>query len=174
MKPTEYNAQEFESLRNEIIKRIEIRQRLIYTTITLSGLIMGFGITTINLSFILPPLAFALSLMWAQNDLRALQISDYLQSFENDKTKLGWITYYKKIQGKSSFKVGWPVSILAPGSMFFLMSVMSIGIGISNFHCSVLSWSLIILDFLSLVGIILMIFIAKKQRISRRTEKQNK
>ncbi len=168
METKPYNEKEYESLRDEIIKRIEIRQQLIYTTITISGVILGFGINTSNLSFIFPPLAFALTLMWAQNDLRALQISDYLHSFENVESRLGWITYYKKVQGKSSFKIGWPVSILAPGSMFVLTTVMSVGIGLSHFNCSILSWSLLILDILSLIGIILMMFLAKKQRVSRR------
>ncbi|MFA6482292.1 MAG: hypothetical protein WCW62_06930 [Bacteroidales bacterium] len=171
METKQYNEQEYETLRDEIIQRIDIRQQLIYTTITLSGVIMGFGIDTSNLSFIYPPLALAIALMWAQNDLRALQISDYLQSFENDSTKLGWITYYKKVQGKSSFKIGWPVSILGPGSMFILTSIMSIGIGLSNFNCSLLSWSLLILDLLALIGIILILLLSKKQRVSRRVQK---
>ncbi|PKP07414.1 MAG: hypothetical protein CVU10_07700 [Bacteroidetes bacterium HGW-Bacteroidetes-5] len=169
MKTKLYNEKEYESLRNEVITRIEIRQQLIYTTITLSGVILGFGINTSNLSFIFPPLAFALTLMWAQNDLRALQISDYLHSLENEESKLGWISYYKKIQGKSSFKIGWPISTLAPGSMFVLTTIMSIGIGLSHFNCSLLSWSLLILDVLALVGIVLMIILAKKQRVFRRT-----
>jgi len=169
MEKNYYNEKEYESLREEIIKRIEIRHQIIFTNITLSGIIMGFGINMPDLSFIFPPLAFALTLMWAQNDLRALQISDYLQSFENNDTKLGWITFYKKIQGKSSFKLFWPISILAPGSMFFLTSVMSMGIGLFHFKCTFFSWTLLILDILSIIGIIVMMILAKKQRVSRRT-----
>lgn len=168
MEPIVFNELEYNTLRAEVIKRIEMRQQLISITLTMAGVVMGFGISKPSLGLIFPPLSLFLTLLWAQNDIRAIQIDDYLHDFENDSTKLGWISYYKKRQKSGSFRPGWPLSVIAPGGIFILTSIMCIGIGVFKFKFSWLVVALLCIDFVSVVAIIWLVLFTRKNRISRR------
>jgi hypothetical protein len=62
---TEYNA-----LRDEILKRIELRQQFVSMTLTIAGVFLGIGVTTDTIALVYPLLATFLAIGWAQNDLR--------------------------------------------------------------------------------------------------------
>lgn len=163
-----YNEQEYSSLREELLKRVEIRQNTVALIVTAAGVLLGFSITTPALSLLFPPLSLFLCVMWAQNDIRALQITDYLQSLENEQTKLGWTTFYKKVQGSGSFLSGVPFSVVAPGGIFILTSVMALAIGLSKWPTSRLYTWLLVADFLSILLMVWLLIFVMRARLSRR------
>ncbi len=164
-----YNESEYNSLRAEVITRVELRYKIISFALSIAGALMGFGLGTQTLALIFPPISLFLAIMWAQNDIRALQISDYLQTFENNETRLGWITYYKSVQKTGSFKPGWPLSVLAPGGMFIITSLLAIGIGLSKTEWSALDITLLCFDLASVAIMTWFMLFIRRSRINRRT-----
>jgi len=110
--------------------------------------------------------------MWAQNDVRALQITDYLQTLENKHTKLGWTTFYKQIQGQGSFLPGLPFSVLAPGGIFILTSLMAFAIGCSKWPSSGLFVGLLICDIVSILIMTWLLLTVRARRLERRRSKE--
>ncbi len=168
MESKSYNDSEYNSLRQEIIKRIEMRQHIVSLLVTSAGVLMGFSLSTPTLAFLYPPLSLFLCVMWAQNDIRALQITDYLQTLENSDSKLGWTTFYKRVQGSGSFLAGLPFSVLAPGGMFILTSLMAIGIGCSKWSSTVLNLGLLIVDIYSVFAMCWLVLFIRTSRLKRR------
>ena len=70
---------EYNSLRGEILKRIELRQQIISITLTLAGIFLSFGLSTDTVALIYPPLAAFLSIAWAQNDFRIRDLATYIR-----------------------------------------------------------------------------------------------
>lgn len=151
MDDNSFNELEYSALREELLKRVELRQTLVSLVVTSAGILLGFSITTAELAYLFPPLSLFLCLMWAQNDIRALQITDYLHSLENDRTLLGWTTFYKNKQGKGSILTGIPFSVMAPGGIFILTALMAIGIAISKWPSSNLYIWLFVSDIISIL-----------------------
>lgn len=173
MENINYNELEFNSLREELIKRIEMRQNVVALVVTSAGVLLGFSIKTPPLAFLFPPLSLFLCLMWAQNDVRALQITDYLQTLENEHTKLGWTTFYRRVQGQGSLISGLPFSVFAPGGIFILTSLLAFGIGCSEWPSSTLYVSLLMCDILSIILMGFLVLFVMKSRIKRRNNNQN-
>jgi hypothetical protein len=83
------------SLREEILKRIEIQHQLILGTLVAVGTILTVGTQGGSLSILLvyPFLAMFLTLAWSQNDHRNRQISEHLGRHEEvflKDTALAW------------------------------------------------------------------------------------
>lgn len=172
MEPKPYNEAEYNSLRDELIKRIEIRQNIVSLVFVSASTLLGFSIKSTELAFLYPPLSLLLCVMWAQNDMRALQITDYLQTLENEDTKLGWTTFYKQAQGQGSFFSGLPFSVIAPGGTFILTSLMAFGIGCSRWPSSGLYLTLLIADIISIMLMVWMLLYIRKNRLSRRSSEK--
>ncbi len=49
---------EYNSLRGEIIKRIELRQQMVTVTLTIAGVFLGVGITNKAVALVYPPIAY--------------------------------------------------------------------------------------------------------------------
>lgn len=146
-----------------------MRQNIISLVVTSAGVLLGFSITTTELALLFPPLSLFLCVMWAQNDIRALQITDYLQTLENENTRLGWTTYYKQVQGRGSFIPGLPFSVLAPGGIFILTSLMALGIACSKRPSSGLYMWFLICDIISVLLMTWLMLFVSSNRLKRRT-----
>jgi len=164
-----YNSSEYEALREELITRIEMRQNIVSLAVTAAGVLLGFGISTPALALLFPPLSLFMCIMWAQNDVRALQITDYLHTLENDRTKLGWTTFYKSVQRQGSFFPGLPFSVMAPGGIFVLTSLMAIGLGLSGEATSPSAKWLLACDVLSILLMTWLVLFVRRARLGRRT-----
>lgn len=160
--------EEYTSLRDEVIRRTEMRNNIITLAIGVAGALLGFSFTNPEIALIYPPLAFFICMMWAQNDIRALQISDYLQQLETKDSLLGWVTYYKKVQGRGSFIKGLPFSVIAPGGVFIITSLIALGIGWSVWLTKTLYTILMITDAVFIIAMFIIVLVTKNQRISRR------
>lgn len=100
---------EYQSLREEILKRIEIRQQVLTFTLVVAGAILSYGTAKPDDGVILllyPLLALFLAIAWMQSDVRAGEIGNYIK--EQIETKLDgirWETYIrqKKIDEKNQY-----------------------------------------------------------------------
>jgi hypothetical protein len=123
---TEYN-----SLREEILKRVEIRYQLIALTVTAFGALLAFGSQTKNAYPILfyPVLALCLAISWRSNTHNIWHLSDYI--IENIEAKAGnsmhWESYSK--YSRQETKTERYVNYGSRGT-FVLTEVLALCIGI--------------------------------------------
>jgi hypothetical protein len=119
---------EYNSLRAEILKRIELRQQIVSMMLTLAGIFLGVGLSQDMVALIYPPLAAFLCSAWAQNDFRVRELARYIrQNLEPSMPGMG----YERAVFERRFGVkGDPRrSHVVPHSGIFLFTqLMAIGI----------------------------------------------
>lgn len=156
---------EYNALRAELLKRIELRQNLISITLTLASALLGFGLTHTPVALVLPPLTVFLALLWVNNDVRFKQIGKYLQQIESQIPGLGWETYYRQDIKSQTILFGISLSILAPAGTFLVTEILAIGIGFLKFSNSQIEWTLLGFDIISILAtIILLIYVCGQDR----------
>ena len=146
---------EYQQLRAEILKRTELRHQMLQTTLTFAGILIGVGAQTGNplLSSIYPPLALCFAMLWAQNDIRARQLGNFIRTeIENDQGR--WENFFRRELAPAGNLFGrYPLSIFAPGGAFIISEVMAVAFCMFNLSGrSKTWWLLIILDFVAIVG----------------------
>ncbi len=157
-KETEYKA-----LRTELIKHIELRHSILTLTVTAAGTILGFSNSIPRLALLYPIIALIFCCLWAQNEMRELQLCDYISKIE-EELGFGWSQFYKSEQGQGTFIRGVPFSVIVPGSTFVITSLIAILIyfgeeGLTVPYC--------IYAFLELLLVVLMIIFTDFVRIER-------
>jgi hypothetical protein len=170
---------EYKALRDEILKRIEMRQNILSITLTLAAAFLSAGILQRNkpdfigpsVAFIYPPIATCLALGWAQIDHRIRDIGIYIRdNIEKTTPGFGWETHLhgyqieeinsdpveksnnimKKKQGDSN----WRSLVLSHGGVFVCTQIMAIVIGCTMFECTLLQWGLLVFDLIMFVFVI--------------------
>jgi uncharacterized membrane protein YqaE (UPF0057 family) len=113
---------EYNTLKSEILKRIEMRQQIVAVALTLAGVFLGVGLSKENISLIYPPLAAFLALGWGQNDFRIRDAARYIR--ENLEGKMPGLRYETNIQEKrfekSSGLESWRFVVLSHGGIFII------------------------------------------------------
>lgn len=166
--PEKYSELEYQSVRAEILKRIELRQQIIQINLTFAGVLIGVGAQTNNplISSIYPPLAFCFAMLWAQNDIRGRQLGQYIREvLEGGKGK--WEAFYKEKLSIETMLGKYPLSIFAPGGAFIiseLIAILFFTLGIQN--KDEFWWVLLVMDALSLLGTIILLQKALRNRRS--------
>lgn len=153
---------EYSFLRNEILKRIELRQQIISITLTLAGIFLSFGLATDAVALIYPPLATFLALGWAQNDFRIRDLAVYIR--ENLETKSSGLRYETYVQEKrtSNNNFGsWRFVVISHSGIFIFTQLMAMGIGLLKFMPIVLSPLKSILLIIDVISIIIVLVIAR-------------
>lgn len=142
---------EYNALRSEILKRIEMRQQLTSTNLSIAGLFLGFGLSNVGVAFIFPPIAFLLASAWAQNEIRVRQLGTYIhERLESEIEGLGWETY--RIQRRPETRLGSvPLVGLSPSGTFFITQLIAIGIGLAKFTSTHLEWGLLGIDIVAVL-----------------------
>jgi hypothetical protein len=146
--PQKFIELEYQQLRAEILKRIELRHQVIQTTLTFAGILIGVGAQTGNplLSSLYPPLALCFAMLWAQNDIRGRQLGQFIRE-EIEKEAGRWESFYRDKLAAETLLGRYPLSVFAP-SAFCIFNIS----GRSNKW-----WLLIVLDFVALGGTIFLL-----------------
>ena len=151
---------EYASLRQEILKRIDLRQQQISILLGFAGIFLGLGVTTNTISLIFPPLAAFLAFAWAQNDGRIRDAARYIREHhECEATGAGYEIYLQERRKRPGFTR--PV-VVSHGGTFLFTQLMAIGIGLSRFAPSPLEWALLAIDAVSVAMVILLLGRAEK------------
>lgn len=155
---------EYNTLRGEILKRIDLRQQMVSIALTVAGIFLGVGVNNGTVALIYPPLAVFLAVSWAQNDLRAKDVATYIR--ERLEPPLG-LSYEHWVQDRreATNSRGWRLTILAHGGIFIFTQLMALGVGLLGLLTThvfgPLQITLLVVDGLS---IILVFFILRGAR----------
>jgi hypothetical protein len=159
---------EYMALREEILKRMELRQGIISITLTFAAAFLVAGVEfSPSIVFIYIPLAALLTLVWAQNDVRIREIARYIRNhIENNLKCLSWERKMSKDRENASWT--WKKILLfdkayysltfSHGGIFLLTQLIALIIGLikifseSNRGSSdnLLIGILIVIDFYSI------------------------
>jgi hypothetical protein len=120
---------EYNSLRSEILKRIELRQQIISITLTLAGVFLSFGLANELVPLIYPPLAMFLAFGWSQNDFRIRRLSSHIRS-ELETRGIGLIyeTKTQKVRQDEKGMGAWRFVVISHSGIFLFTQVMAVGI----------------------------------------------
>jgi hypothetical protein len=84
---------QYTSLREEVLKRIELQHQIVLGALVAVGTILTVGATESSILLVYPFLALFLALAWSQNDHRNRQITQYLAACEErflSDASIGW------------------------------------------------------------------------------------
>jgi hypothetical protein len=156
---------EYNSLRNEILKRFDLRQQFISITLTLAGIFLSFGLTTDLIALIYPPIATFLALGWAQNDLRVRDLGNYIrENIETVYPGIGYETHVQLVRNKAKGVKSLRPLVISHSGIFLFTQLMAVGIELSkstSLAFSPLKWALLSID---LIAIIIVIWIAAQTK----------
>lgn len=136
---------EYNALRSEILKRIELRNSIQFGTLTFAGVLLGFGLTTPTLALIYVIISMFLAAAWVQSDVIISNIGHYiLEKLETPQTGLRWETQRQKERAASAKKrVFQPSAVFSTGGVFLVTQAVAILIALSNLEIfTLLEWVL--------------------------------
>jgi len=147
-------AVEYAALRDEIVKRIGLRQQILSIALTIAGVFLGIGVTTHAVALVYPALATFLALGWAQNDLRIRHAATYIRDHLEAKTPyLGWETHVHQRRADTRGRA-FRLVILSHSGVFVLTQVVAIVIGLLTFKHTPLEWALLVIDVLAVLAVV--------------------
>ncbi|MDD2836731.1 MAG: hypothetical protein PHY05_11375 [Methanothrix sp.] len=156
---------EYISFREEILKRIELRQGILSITLTLAAAIMSLGLiqrsqnyapNDASVALIYPPIAFCLALAWAQLSACIYDLNDKIRA-NIQFPKQASCTDFENNATLSGLKF----IIYSHGGAFFCTQVLAIAIGCSIFSwhsCNDLQWFLLGIDILSMEAVVVLLY----------------
>jgi hypothetical protein len=136
---------EYNALRSEILKRIELRNSILFGTLTFAGVLLGFGLTTPTLALIYVIISAFLAAAWVQSDVIISNIGHYIrEKLETPENGLRWETFRQKERTVSARKkIFQPSAVFSTGGVFLVTQAVAILIALSNFgHFALLEWVL--------------------------------
>lgn len=137
---------EYATLREEMIKRIDLRQQLMSMTLTLAAVFLGVGLGTNSIALIYPVIAALLALAWSQNDFRTRRAAEYIRDRLETRIKgLGWETYCQQQRRD------WRQVVFAHGGIFLTTQAMAVVVGLFSFTPTLPQFILLGIDALSMV-----------------------
>jgi len=145
---------EYSALKNEMLKRIEMRQQLISITLTLAGIFLSFGLTSDMVTLVYPPLAMFLAFGWSQNDFRIRRMARYIrENLESLKIGLNYETIMHEDRLNNSSMETWRFLVISHSGIFLFTQIMAVGIDLlrSGFQFTPLRIGLLIVDAISMI-----------------------
>ena len=159
---------EYSALRNEILKRIEIRNYLLTFSLIVAGTILAFGSkddVTVFVLLLYPILAFFIALAWMQADMQIGYIGFYIKKHIEPKLDgVKWETFYsrKRREVRKGF-FARPLETSAAG-VFITTEILAVLLSIKKLTFSTLTFENILLLF-DILCIIWTIRIIKRRSI---------
>jgi hypothetical protein len=166
---------EYKYLKDEMLKRIELRQQIAAVTLTLAGIFLGVGINTESVALVYPLLAMFLAFGWAQNDYRIRESAKYIrENIENLIPGLNYETYVQQQRIKGGGLGSWRFVVLSHGGVFLGTQLMAIGIELLKFTFNLLEWGLVVVDVIAVLVVVwLMVQSAGEWRKKSRVESEH-
>jgi hypothetical protein len=153
---------EYAALRNEIIKRIELRQQLMSIALTITGVLLGFGINNGLIALIYPPLALFLAISWMQNDTRIRDAANYIrEKIEKNVSGLNWETNVQEDR-EISKSTKRQRTIWSHGGLFIFTQLITILVGCFRITISPTAIVLLVLDFVSVIFVLVTLRSARR------------
>lgn len=146
---------EYNALRSEILKRIELRQQIVSITLTLASVFLSLALTVESVALIYPPLAMFLALGWTQNDSRIRGIASYIRErLESIPISLGYETYIEQYRAERKRLGAWRFVVASHSGIFLFTQVMAVGIELSKrTSFTLIQWVLLLIDVVSILAV---------------------
>lgn len=155
-------ATEYQSLRDEIVKRIELRQQFASITLAIAGVFLGIGVTTDTVALVYPFLVVFLAVGWAHNDWRIAEVAAYIRERIEKKTPyLHWETFAQQTRDATTRR-GWREVLLSYGGIFVLTQLAAIAIGLLRFQSTMTEWVLLLFDVIAVGWVVFVVVRANK------------
>lgn len=153
---------EYTTLKSESVQRIGLRQQLISITLTITGVMLGFGVNNGLIALIYPPLALFLVITWVQNDARIRDIAKYIrEEIELKFPGLYWETYVQK-ERELSKNTKRQRTILSHGGIFVFTQLIAILVGCFKIIISPMAITLLVIDILSVIFVLVTLRFARR------------
>lgn len=119
---------EYATLRDEIIKRMELRNSIVFGTLTFAGVLLSFGLNTPTLAFIYVIISMLLAAAWVHSDVVISELGRYIREhLENPEIGLNWETYrYESRLAEAKTKAFRPNIILSSGGVFLITQAVAL------------------------------------------------
>jgi hypothetical protein len=157
---------QYTALRNEILKRIELRHQFVVLSLSLAGIALSLGISTPIINLIYPPLATLICAGWTHNNLRIRQMAHYISNqIEDALPGLGWDTHRKSIDAETSV-FGWSLELLSAAGIFVVTELIAIVIGILEFGFGAVEWFLLVISVLSFAWLLFLVVGYRRRHVS--------
>ncbi len=161
---------EYSFLSEQIIKRFEMRQKIIQLTLTIAAAFLGAALTKNvppSVALVFPPIAALIEIEWFYLEKRQMQTIKYLRKLEKKipELELSWENF-KDLRMNSRFHVR-PLS-----GIFLFSQLMAVFIGVLIYDTGINNWSFnynltvpfILLLFIDLVSILITLKLVWKIR----------
>ncbi|MCP3685974.1 MAG: NUDIX hydrolase [bacterium] len=163
---------EYSSLREEILKRMDFRNRLETFTLIVAGSIFSFGLIEngpLMLFLIYPVLALFLAVAWMHSDVRIGEIGKYIKGhIENRLQGVGWEKHIDKIKSEQSGRILTNATELSALGIFLGTQLLALTIAFlpSSFSIQNLLNSIqkILIVFIEILILVITYFIVRKRR----------
>jgi hypothetical protein len=160
---------EYKALRDEILVRIDLRQKLLATTLILAAAFLGFLANNPeyqSAALIYPPLASFIAVAWTQDDYGIRDASIYIREYiEKEIPTLRWEHYKRELRITNSWH---SIILLSHLGVIIITQIMSLAIGLS---VPTAEWHdyAPILVFCDLISILIVIYLCIVWQISGKT-----
>jgi hypothetical protein len=153
---------EYAALKSESVQRIGLRQQLISITLTITGVMLGFGVNNGLIALIYPPLALFLVITWVQNDARIRDVAKYIrEKIEPNFPGLHWETYVQK-ERELSKNTKRQRTIFSHGGIFVFTQLIAILVGCFKITLSPMAIALLIIDIISVIFVLVTLRSARR------------
>ncbi len=163
MEGTLATQMEYNTLREEMIKRIDSRQQMVSITLTLAGAFLGIGWGGGPVVMLIYPLiALCLAVGWAQNEIRISQIGQYIRErLEGALPGLGWEAYRQHRQNSAGM---WFIRMFSVGGIFLVTQVMALSLSVfQKWQNGILEWALAGVDIFAVVITLALLEVVRRQ-----------
>jgi len=121
---------EYSALRDEVLKRMDLRQNILTSTVLIAGTILAFSVpdeTSPLVLLLYPILALFLATAWTQNDTRIWDIAQYIENeIESKLSGIKWETYIHRL---NQSRIVRPLEVTAVG-VFLATEVITVGLAL--------------------------------------------
>ncbi len=143
---------EYSSLREEVIKRLELEVQLVNLTLIVAGAFLSLGIQSSKFAailFVYPLIAMFLAAGWVYNDRRVRQISNYIRELETRVSGLGWGHFVEAARERAGF---WSfLGFLSASGVFLITQLVAVLVVLFLASFATLEWILLAIDIIAIV-----------------------
>jgi 8-oxo-dGTP diphosphatase len=168
---------EYDALRSEVLKRIDIRYQLTILTLTATAAFITAGDLVGPLVVMLYPVfALFLTVAWTHSDVRSGQIGDYIRtSVEKRLGGMGWERHLRTVYSKRESRLFRHLTEISSGGIFAITEVLALLFAVLQQPSSMSlaeQWVFVILLLLDFVSLYLTIVLIRTRRKGYRSPRK--
>jgi len=132
---------EYTFLREQFLKRVEMRHTVVELTLTIAAAFLGVAFTKAvpsSIALVFPPIAYFLALEWMYIDIRQAQTIKYLLKLEIKipELELGW-EEFKQSGGGFRYAIG------SHGGVFIFTQILAMIVGFLRYDEGTNNWAFV-------------------------------